>query len=214
MSNKKTPKMASELITDDKNFNKHTEYGTGLLMKSLQKFGGARSIVIDKNNKIIAGNATVEAAVAAGIEKVEVIESDGNKIIAVKRTDIDLNSKRGRELALADNAVSVANTLIDAEIVHAELGDASVEWGIDAEERTDIIDRDVSGERLERFLDSSFMQICLVYAADDFKHVSEALAAIAENEKVDGNAEVVKILINTYKKHNADSRSKKKRSKS
>ena len=52
----------TELEFDKKNFNKHTQKGTKLLEKSLRKFGGARSIVIDKNNKIIAGNGVVEMA--------------------------------------------------------------------------------------------------------------------------------------------------------
>ncbi len=51
-----------ELIPDGKNANKGTEYGQSLIEKSLRKFGAGRSILIDKNNKIIAGNKTVENA--------------------------------------------------------------------------------------------------------------------------------------------------------
>lgn len=43
------------LIPDDKNFNKGTQYGDHLMDESLRKFGLGRSILIDKNNRIIAG---------------------------------------------------------------------------------------------------------------------------------------------------------------
>ena len=122
----------SELIYDDKNFNKGSEIGGQLIEKSLRKFGGGRSILIDKNNRIIAGNKTIENAANIGIDDIEVIESDGKRLIAVKRTDIDLDSPEGREMALADNASAKANIVIDAQIVEAELGEAiCVEWGVD-----------------------------------------------------------------------------------
>ena len=99
----------SELKFDDKNFNDHSEYGMSLLEKSLQKFGAGRSILIDKNNQIIAGNGVIEAAGNIGLEDMQIVETTGDKIVAVKRTDIELNSKKGRGLAMADNAVNEAN---------------------------------------------------------------------------------------------------------
>jgi hypothetical protein len=42
------------------------------------------------------------------LEDVIVVETTGNQIVAVKRTDIDLDSKKGREMALADNATAKA----------------------------------------------------------------------------------------------------------
>lgn len=97
------------LVSDDKNFNKHTEYGMRLLEESVGKFGLGRSILIDKNNRIIAGNGVFETASQIGLEKVLVVETTGNTLVAVKRNDIDLDSKVGRELALADNATGKAN---------------------------------------------------------------------------------------------------------
>lgn len=84
----------SELKFDDKNFNDHTEFGMSLLEKSLQDYGAGRSILIDKNNNIIAGNGIVEAAAQAGIEKVRIVETQGEELVAVKRTDVDLHTKR------------------------------------------------------------------------------------------------------------------------
>jgi hypothetical protein bfra3_11761 len=105
------------LVFDDKNFNKGTEYGEHLMDDSLRKFGLGRSILIDKNNRIIAGNKTAEKAGELGFEKVVIVETDGSTIVAVKRKDIDLDSTKGRELALADNATSKANISWDNEMI-------------------------------------------------------------------------------------------------
>lgn len=128
---KETKNKISDLIPDDRNFNAGSQFGNSLIEKSLRKFGAGRSILIDKNNKIIAGNKTVENSAAIGIEDVVIVESDGTKIIAVKRTDIDLNTKRGRELALADNASAKANITWDFENINLEFDTQECkDWGV------------------------------------------------------------------------------------
>lgn len=99
----------SELKFDDKNMNDHTEYGMSLVEKSLRDFGAGRSILIDKNNNIIAGNGVIEAAGNIGLEDMQIVETTGDKIVAVKRTDIELDSREGRGLAMADNATASAD---------------------------------------------------------------------------------------------------------
>lgn len=96
----------NELKFDDKNFNKHTSQGMSMLEKSLKNYGAGRSILVDKDNNIIAGNGIIEAAGNIGLEDLQIVESDGSKIIAVKRTDIALDSAEGRQMALADNATA------------------------------------------------------------------------------------------------------------
>lgn len=126
-----------KLCPDDKNFNKGTEYGEHLMEQSLRKFGLCRSILLDRNNQIIAGNKTAGKAVELGFENVLVVETDGNTLVAVKRNDIDLDSAEGRELALADNATSEANLEWDngliAEVAQ-EFGFIPEEWGVSVEE--------------------------------------------------------------------------------
>jgi site-specific DNA-methyltransferase (adenine-specific) len=130
----------TSLIADDKNFNKGSENGAEMIRKSFQKFGSGRSILIDKNNRIIAGNKSVEFS---GIEDVLIVESDGTQLIAVKRTDIDLDSPQGREMALADNASAKANIVFDAELIEAELGEAVCEeWGIDVATKLEAVEDD------------------------------------------------------------------------
>ena len=118
----------SDLKFDDKNFNKHTEYGMSLLEKSLRENGAGRSILIDKDNNIIAGNGIVEAAGSVGLEKVKIIETSGDEIIAVKRTDITLDSQKGREMALADNATAAADLDWDLDLIK----EADDKWDIGA----------------------------------------------------------------------------------
>lgn len=119
----------SDLIPDDKNFNKGNEFGESLIEKSFNKFGAGRSVLIDKNNRLIAGNKSTEKFSAQGGQKVVIIETDGDTLVAVKRNDIDLDSDVGREMALADNASAKANIVFDAELIEAEVGMAiAEEW--------------------------------------------------------------------------------------
>lgn len=145
MKNKNKAKIVEtsigSLVPDDKNFNKGTEFGDHLMDESLRKFGLGRSILIDKNNRIIAGNKTAGKAGELGFENVVVVETDGNTLVAVKRNDIDLDSKEGRELALADNATGEANLQWDKDVIGGcaeEFGINTDDWGValkDVEEK-------------------------------------------------------------------------------
>jgi hypothetical protein len=97
----------NQLLLDEKNTNKGTKRGRELLGRSLEDYGAGRSVVVDRNNRVIAGNKTVEAARAAGMQSITVIETDGSSLVAVQRGDLDLRKdKKARELAIADNRVS------------------------------------------------------------------------------------------------------------
>ena len=125
------------LVPDNNNFNKGTQYGDHLMDESLRRFGLGRSILIDKNNRIIAGNKTAEKAADIGFTDVVVVEVDGNQLVAVKRKDIDLDSAKGRELALADNATGKANLCFDTDLImqEAEKFDFDPEdWGVPMEQ--------------------------------------------------------------------------------
>ncbi|MBV5348886.1 hypothetical protein JZU61_04420 [bacterium] len=125
-----------KLIADDLNANKGTEYGGHLMEKSFRELGAGRSILLDRNNRIIAGNKSAETAAAIGLDNVIIVETDGTKLVAVKRMDIDIDSKQGRELALADNATSKANLAWDAEAIAqiTEQWEVTPEdWGIKAD---------------------------------------------------------------------------------
>ena len=63
----------------------------------------------------------------------EIAAEAGKQLVVVKRTDVDIDSKIGRSLALADNATSQANLEFDEEALESissnyniDLGD----WGL------------------------------------------------------------------------------------
>ena len=94
----------NSLQHDHKNARKRTERSASLIKESIDRYGAARSIVIDEDNRILAGNGTIEGAKAAGIKNVRIIETDGQEVIAVRRTGLSEDEKIG--LALADNRTS------------------------------------------------------------------------------------------------------------
>lgn len=94
----------SDFKHDKKNARRRTARGHEAIEHSLRELGAGRSIVIDKNGAIIAGNGVIESAEKAGITEVQVIPSDGSKIIAVQRLDLDLDTDdKAKQLAVADN---------------------------------------------------------------------------------------------------------------
>ena len=94
----------NSLFSDHKNARKRTDQSAKLIEESLKRYGAARSIVIDEDNRILAGNGTIEGAKQAGIKNVRIIETDGDEVIAVRRTGLTEDEKVG--LALADNRTS------------------------------------------------------------------------------------------------------------
>jgi hypothetical protein len=81
--------------------------------------GLGRSILISDDNVVIAGNGLAEAAARIGMENVEIVETDGNKIIAVKRTDIKSGTKEFYNMALADNITALKNIVMNPEVIEA-----------------------------------------------------------------------------------------------
>ncbi|MHC4361440.1 MAG: ParB N-terminal domain-containing protein, partial [Planctomycetota bacterium] len=71
-----------ELTPDRRNANKGTQPGLRALDKSLRELGAGRSILVDKNGEIIAGNKTTERAADIGIEDVIIVPTDGTKLVA------------------------------------------------------------------------------------------------------------------------------------
>jgi hypothetical protein len=93
-----------DLKSDARNARKRTDRSASLIAESLKRFGAARSIVIDEDGRILAGNGTVEGAKKAGINKLRIIEAEGDELIAVRRTGLTDEQKIG--LAIADNRTS------------------------------------------------------------------------------------------------------------
>jgi hypothetical protein len=104
-----------EIKPDRKNYRIHGEKNLRLIGKSLTDCGAGRSILIDREDCIIAGNGVYEKAQELGLP-VRIIESDGTELIAVKRTDLATDDARRKVLAFADNYTS-DTSVFDIDVV-------------------------------------------------------------------------------------------------
>lgn len=98
---KKGPQTIADLTADPMNARKHNPRNIGMIVDSLQELGAARSIVIDEDGVVLAGNGVVEAAGEAGITKLKVVDAAGDELVAVRRTGLTPEQKV--DLALRDN---------------------------------------------------------------------------------------------------------------
>ena len=126
----------SDLRSDHKNARKRTDRSAALIKESITRYGAARSIVIDEENRILAGNGTIEGAKAAGIKNVRIIETEGDEIIAVKRTGLTEDQKIG--LALADNRTSDLSEW-DKEMLHQLSEEHDITPWFEAEDLAEIM---------------------------------------------------------------------------
>lgn len=111
-------KRLADLTPDTKNANRGTERGGQMVEQSLRTYGAGRSILIDKHGRIIAGNKTAEHAGSIGLEDVLVVQTDGTKLVAVQRTDLDLETdKAAKELAIADNRAGQVSLEWDTSVL-------------------------------------------------------------------------------------------------
>ena len=102
MAKKKSDASTIAILKPDKrNARKHNPRNIGMIADSMQEVGAARSIVIDEDDNILAGNGAVEAAAQAGITKLHVVDADGETIVAVRRRGLTKEQKI--RLSVADN---------------------------------------------------------------------------------------------------------------
>lgn len=90
---------------DKRNYRKHNDANKRKIKKSLEECGAGRSVLVDADDCLIAGNGVYEQASALGIPT-RVIETDGTELVVVKRTDLQTDDLKRKTLALADNATS------------------------------------------------------------------------------------------------------------
>lgn len=118
----KTIRRLDDLQPDRSNANKGTPRGRGMVEASLRETGAGRSILADKNGQIIAGNKTLEAWADIGGE-IEVVRTNGKKLVVVQREDLDLSDDTGpaRKLAYYDNRAGEVGLDWDAEELLASM---------------------------------------------------------------------------------------------
>lgn len=137
----------NEIKFDTKNYRTHDDNNKKLILKSLKKCGAGRSILIDKQGEIIAGNGVYEQAKNLNIP-VKIIETDGSELIAIKRTDLDTESKKRKELALADNSTS-DNVTWDLSNLKADFDLSELpEWGLEGLVEVEQLDPEITEDEL------------------------------------------------------------------
>jgi hypothetical protein len=122
----------TDLTPDKKNANRGTERGLRALDHSLRQYGAGRSILVDKHGRIIAGNKTHQGAADIGLEDVLIVQTDGKQLVAVQRTDLDLETdEAARAMAYADNRVGQLDLEFDPAVILVDLDaglDLSALW--------------------------------------------------------------------------------------
>ena len=115
---------------DKRNYRKHNDKNKNLIKKSLLECGAGRSIVIDNDNEIIAGNGIYEQAQKLGI-KTKVIETDGTELVVVKRTDLSTEDEKRKQLAVMDNSTSDSSEF-DFELLATDFDVEQLsDWGLE-----------------------------------------------------------------------------------
>jgi DNA modification methylase len=96
-----TPRNLAQLRFVATNPRDHSERNVAMIQTAIATVGAARSIVIDEGAEVLAGEAVVQAARAAGLRKLLVIDADGRTLVAVRRRGLTAADKV--KLALFDN---------------------------------------------------------------------------------------------------------------
>lgn len=116
----KTIARLEDLTPDQQNANEGTLRGSQLLDTSVETFGAARSIVVDADGNVIAGNKTLEAAVERGLD-IEVVPTTGEELVVVQRMDLDMKDPKTRLLAVLDNRTAEVGLAWDKERLEKDL---------------------------------------------------------------------------------------------
>lgn len=122
---------------DKRNYRKHNDKNKKLIKKSLQECGAGRSIIIDNEGEIIAGNGVYEQAQKLGLKN-KIVETDGSELVVVKRTDLATDDEKRKALAVMDNSTSDTSEfnidLLEEDFAIDDLNDMGLDLNFEEEE--------------------------------------------------------------------------------
>lgn len=152
---------------DAHNFRYHNAENKRMIHDSLSELGAGRSIVMDNQNELIAGNGVYEQAKKLGMP-VRIIETDGTELIAVKRTDLATDDTKRKKLAAADNAISDHVEWNAEEIRLSGLDDLTLqalhielpEIDIEDDENDEDVQPEEKIEEAEKLMDEAMRDYC------------------------------------------------------
>jgi hypothetical protein len=167
-----TKELNMEIKFDKRNYRKHNDRNKDLIRKSLNECGAGRSIVIDNDGEIIAGNGIYEQAQELGI-KTKIIETDGSELVVVKRTDLSTDDQKRKQLAIMDNSTSDSSEfdieLLSIDFDVPELKDMGIDIPSIDDCETDMPDL-ASGDK------EPFQQMTFTLADGQAETIKEALS--------------------------------------
>lgn len=143
--------MTNEIKFDKRNYRKHNAENKRLIKKSLEECGAGRSILIDGEDEIIAGNGVYEQAKKLKMP-VRIIETDGSEIVAIKRTDLKTNDEKRKQLAVMDNSTSDSSEF-DLELMAEDFSVEELEnFGVDVPDITKYKNNEIDLDNLTKDL--------------------------------------------------------------
>jgi hypothetical protein len=174
-------KTAADLIQDEHNYRKHSETNKARIKKSIDEAGLGRSVLIDADGVLVAGNG-----VQSVIDKdtpVKVVETDGTELVVVKRTDLHTGDPRRKTLALADNATADDVEWDFDAIAEDWTADEAGEWGVDAWKDEP---QQKQGSNSELDIDgfAEKVKIEFEFSIEEHAFVREALSRIDANKEI------------------------------
>lgn len=114
---------------DRRNYRIHSQKNKDLIKKSVEECGFGRSIIVDSENEIIGGNGLVSSIPKD--TKIKVIETKGDELVVVKRTDLKTGDEKRKKLGIYDNSTTDTSEfnmdLLQEDYTPEELTDLGIE---------------------------------------------------------------------------------------
>ena len=154
-----------EIKFDKRNYRLHNDENKRVIKNSLKELGAGRSIVIDNEGEIIAGNGVYEQAKKLGI-KTKIVETDGSELVVVKRTDLATGDDKRKKLALADNAASDTSEWADELLREDWTPEVLADFGVVLPEvyLPEEMQDEEKDEHVEELLNAAMVQYIAEYA--------------------------------------------------
>lgn len=111
----------TDVTLDSANLNKHTERGTYMTGKSIDKFQGSFGAgVLDANNIVLDANLRTELFAERGINDIIIIDAKPDTPIYIRYDVLDLtdSDNPARELQLALHQSAIHSYDVDAEMLY------------------------------------------------------------------------------------------------
>lgn len=193
-----------ELKAHENNANKGTEFGEKLIKRSLKEYGIGKSVVVDKDNNIIAGNHVTKKLNEEEAREVHVVESEGDTPIAVMRSDMDATSQKGKEAALIDNRSGELNLAWDKTMLQEHYGEDILDKYMLHSAKKPKPKPSSTGVGEDGFYTDNFNTIKVIvvkYSKEDFIELSKKLEYAKNKHGLETNTELfTKMIEQAYEK--------------